>query len=98
LTQLQNAISEKHGLEVTLNCRNGELKEAWYFYHIKGSVRNGEYVPAKPGTSSSATVVVEKKREIGRELSSALYFAAGSPSNCPKTGIRYLPKHRGSRS
>ncbi|KAL1957430.1 hypothetical protein VTO42DRAFT_5998 [Malbranchea cinnamomea] len=66
LAEIQAAISEKHGYEITLNCRNGELNEAWYFYNIKGSVQTGEYIPTEP---------------------------AGSPSTCPKEGIRYLPKN-----
>ncbi|KAI1955007.1 Ribonuclease T2 precursor (RNase T2) [Ophidiomyces ophidiicola] len=70
LKQLQAAISKAHGMEVTLNCKNSELKEVWYFFNVKGSVQTGKYVPTLP---------------------------AGSPSNCPATGIKYTPKNGKAR-
>lgn len=57
LSEIQAAISEKHGLEITLNCRDGKLNEAWYFYNIKGSAQTGEYVPAEPGEYSALPII-----------------------------------------
>ncbi|EER29222.1 Ribonuclease Trv, putative [Coccidioides posadasii C735 delta SOWgp] len=53
LTELQDAISKSHGMEVTLNCRDSRLNEVWYFFNVKGSLQSGTYVPTKPGGASS---------------------------------------------
>ncbi|WEW58371.1 Ribonuclease T2 precursor (RNase T2) [Emydomyces testavorans] len=50
LSQLQSALSKVHGMPVTLNCKNSQLKEVWYFFNVKGSVQTGKYVPAHPGS------------------------------------------------
>ncbi|DAA74875.1 TPA_exp: putative Ribonuclease T2 family [Trichophyton benhamiae CBS 112371] len=68
LRDLQAAVKSSFGMEITFNCKNGALNEAWYFYNVRGSAQTGEYIPTLPG---------------------------GSPSTCPDTGIRYLPKNSG---
>ncbi|KAM5465623.1 Ribonuclease T2 precursor (RNase T2) [Microsporum audouinii] len=69
LSDLQAAVKAAFGMEITFNCRNGALNEAWYFYNVRGSAQTGEYIPTLPG---------------------------GTPSTCPQTGIRYIPKNGGS--
>ncbi|KAK2732659.1 ribonuclease T2-like [Myotisia sp. PD_48] len=69
LGELEDAITGSFGKRVTLNCRNSQLKEVWYFYNVRGSAQTGKYEPTLPG---------------------------GSPSNCPKRGIKYLPKRNSS--
>ncbi|KAF3482878.1 ribonuclease T2-like protein [Arthroderma uncinatum] len=69
LSAMEAAIKASFGMEITLNCRNGALNEAWYFYNVRGSAQTGEYIPTLPG---------------------------GTPSTCPKTGIKYVPKSGGS--
>ncbi|EZF23968.1 hypothetical protein H112_03444 [Trichophyton rubrum D6] len=68
LRDLQAAVKSSFGMEITFNCKNGALNEAWYFYNVRGSAQTGEYIPTLPG---------------------------GTPSTCPETGIRYLPKNGG---
>lgn len=49
---MQDALTNAHGKEVTLNCRSGRLNEVWYFFNIKGSLQTGKYVPTIPGSCS----------------------------------------------
>ncbi|KAL8937640.1 MAG: hypothetical protein Q9216_004331 [Gyalolechia sp. 2 TL-2023] len=59
------ALAKPRGVQVAIQCRNGELDEIWYFYNVRGSIQTGEFVPTEPD---------------------------GAKSNCPATGIKYLPK------
>lgn len=58
LDDIQSALSDKHGSDVTINCKSGAFNEVWYFYNIKGSVQTGEFKSAKPGMSCSLTSTV----------------------------------------
>ncbi|KAL8670377.1 MAG: hypothetical protein Q9168_005082 [Polycauliona sp. 1 TL-2023] len=52
-TAIAKALAKPRGVEVVLQCRNGELDEIWYFYNVKGSVETGDYVVAEPDGSKS---------------------------------------------
>ncbi|KKZ63582.1 ribonuclease T2 family protein [[Emmonsia] crescens] len=54
LSQIQAAISAKHGQQVTLNCKNGQLNEVWYFWNVKGSTQTGEWISTSPAGSGSS--------------------------------------------
>ncbi|KAL8814852.1 MAG: hypothetical protein Q9223_005961 [Gallowayella weberi] len=64
-SQILAALAAPRGVQVSIQCRNGEIDEIWYFFDVQGSVQTGTFVPAEPD---------------------------GSKSNCPATGIKYLPK------
>lgn len=54
LAEIQDVLTAKHGENVIINCnRNNEIDELWYHYNIRGSVQQGEYVPAAPVGSPS---------------------------------------------
>lgn len=40
------------GQEVFLSCRNGVLQEVYYYFHLRGAVANGIFVPTKPPVST----------------------------------------------
>ncbi|KAL9002580.1 MAG: hypothetical protein Q9188_004491 [Gyalolechia gomerana] len=63
--EISAALAKPRGVQVSIQCRNGELDEIWYFYNVRGSVQTGTFVPTEPD---------------------------GAKSNCPATGIKYLPK------
>lgn len=57
---IQKALAEPRGVQVTIRCSKGELNEVWYFYNVRGSVETGSFVPAEPGKNpfKSFTVAV----------------------------------------
>lgn len=67
-----------------MRCRNGAINEIRYYFHVSGSVQTGNFVPSSPGMSCNSN---------GGVLSQILTCMLGSArSNCPMTGIRYIPK------
>lgn len=48
LEDVQRALEDKHGAEVTLGCKGKNLNEVWYHYNVRGSVQTGEFVAAEP--------------------------------------------------
>ena len=46
------ALKAPRKTEAVIQCKNGELKEIWYFYNVLGSVQTGKFVPANPGMAS----------------------------------------------
>ncbi|PHH59500.1 hypothetical protein CDD81_3140 [Ophiocordyceps australis] len=42
------ALKEKHGAPVTLRCKANALTEVWYHYNLRGSLQDGQLVPAAP--------------------------------------------------
>lgn len=78
LEQLQSAIrGSSHGQEATIKCRNGnELSEIWYHFVVRGHLRNA------------------MDMWFGNHVSTGWIAAEqdGQHSNCPESGIRYLPK------
>ncbi|PRT53763.1 Ribonuclease T2-like [Wickerhamiella sorbophila] len=55
--QFQDALSAHvDNSEVYLGCdRNNAITEIWYFFHLKGSVADGTFIPTDSITSSSCT-------------------------------------------
>ncbi|KAI1199916.1 ribonuclease Trv [Nemania serpens] len=48
LADVQAALEEYSGSRVILKCsRHGALHEAWYVWFVKGSLQNGELIPAR---------------------------------------------------
>ena len=72
-----------HGASVYLGCSSGKLNQAWYFYNVKGNVVDGKYKAVE-------------SREFYRSLFGCCFTDISvllvTDSNCPKTGIKYLPK------
>ena len=94
LAELGQAIeSSDHGFPVTFRCnRFGELDEVWYHFTVRGSLRGAaSHSRNQPSPSPlsqypllNATVVRQIFIPTGPN---------GQSSNCPRRGIRYLPKH-----
>lgn len=45
---VQDALARRHGAPVTLRCRDGDFKEVWYHFNVRGSLQEGKFVPAEP--------------------------------------------------
>ena len=46
LSQIQSALKSKFGAEVYIACdSNNAINEVWYFYNIKGSILQQNYLP-----------------------------------------------------
>jgi hypothetical protein len=43
------ALKAFRGVEAKIQCDKGELNEIWYFYHVRGSLQTGTFIPTKPG-------------------------------------------------
>ncbi|KAL8992765.1 MAG: hypothetical protein Q9169_006859 [Polycauliona sp. 2 TL-2023] len=60
------ALAKPRGVEVVIQCRNGELDEIWYFYNVRGSVETGEFVAAEPdGGKSNCPIDVKYLPKTG---------------------------------
>lgn len=53
LAAVQAALKAKHGQDVVINCKGGELNELWYHYNVQGSVQDGKFSAAAPVGSGS---------------------------------------------
>jgi ribonuclease T2 len=84
LADIEDALEVAHGHTVTVHCRQGQLSELWYHFNIAGSLQTGKFVPANPGSLNS-----KMSPKLDNELT---YVTDGQVSNCPRRGIRYLPK------
>ncbi|CAL8585010.1 Ribonuclease T2 precursor (RNase T2) [Xanthoria parietina] len=63
---IQKALAEPRGVQVTIRCSKGELNEIWYFYNVKGSVETGSFVPAEPdGAKSNCPADVKYLPKMG---------------------------------
>lgn len=92
LAELEDAVqASAHGQRVTFRCnRAGELDEVWYHFSVMGSLRlphgEEETIDAGRGPFLNASTVRET-------------FIPAPPdgiiSNCPRRGIKYLPKRGG---
>lgn len=46
LLDIEDALAQGHsGSKVYVGCRDGNLSEIWYYFHVKGNVLTGEYKP-----------------------------------------------------
>ena len=87
ISAIQNALEAAHGSEVVVRCRNGALNEIRYYFNVAGNVQSGTFVPSTPCMLES----------MDGELDLANYINLHtcldpSNSNCPRDGIRYIPK------
>ncbi|KAI4141327.1 MAG: hypothetical protein L6R39_005397 [Caloplaca ligustica] len=75
------ALAKPRGVQVAIQCRSSALDEIWYFYDVRGSVQTGTFVPTNPGKTALKVFVCMQ-----------LTCSDGAKSNCPATGVKYLPK------
>ncbi|KAF8860436.1 ribonuclease T2 [Acephala macrosclerotiorum] len=66
-SEIEDALTSVTGSAVVLGCNRGKLNQAWYSFHVRGSLQTGSFVPSTP---------------VGK----------GMRGNCPRRGIKYLPK------
>jgi ribonuclease T2 len=82
LEAIQAALALPHnGFPVTLRCHGSSLQEVWYHYSVRGPLRHAE-----PFDQSS---------EVALRSNTNIFVPTGpdiSKSNCPSSGIRYMPK------
>ncbi|KAJ9603564.1 Ribonuclease T2 precursor (RNase T2) [Cladophialophora chaetospira] len=94
LTELEGAVSSsKHGQPVTFRCNHrGELNEVWFHFSVMGSLRN-----STPSHSASSTINNSDTSIFLNATTVRKHFIPAPPdgilSNCPRQGIKYLPKH-----
>jgi ribonuclease T2 len=80
LSDLVDAIAAAHGRDVTFRCRGSELQEIWYHYSVRGPLRHASpFNETLAAQSSTTKMFVPADPDIAK-------------SNCPSSGIRYLPK------
>ena len=48
LDDIISALSAQRGVSPVVACDHGELREAWYFFNVRGSVQTGQFVPSEP--------------------------------------------------
>lgn len=86
LADIEDALKEGHGADVTVRCHYQSLNEIWYHFNVAGRLQTGEFVPTSPGMSNlRSQTLLPKSDENFRKQD-------GPKSNCPKTGIHYKPK------
>lgn len=80
LADLQAAVASSHGHPVTFRCHGSELQEIWYHYSVRGPLRHAQPFNESAAAQSPTTKMFEPAEpDIAK-------------SNCPRDGIRYLPK------
>ncbi|RSL95219.1 Ribonuclease Trv [Fusarium ambrosium] len=53
-SEIQDALEEQHGAQVTLGCSGKNLNEVWYHFNVQGSLQEGTFVPSDPDGSKSS--------------------------------------------
>ena len=48
IEEIQEPLMKAHGAPVTVGCHGTRLSEIWYHFNVRGSVQEGEWVPALP--------------------------------------------------
>ena len=86
------ALKKPRGVDVAIQCaKKNQLDEIWYFYDVAGSVQTGNFIPTNPGMSLN--FLPPRPFSIAMMAGTNHTLSAdGSKSNCPATGIQYLPK------
>ncbi|KAL9105013.1 MAG: hypothetical protein Q9163_000110 [Psora crenata] len=88
--QILAALRSPRGVDVAIQCSNtNEFDEIWYFYNVQGSVQTGTFIPANPGQ------LLLQYPAVYAPVANFVFPIDGAKSNCPATGIRYLPKTTG---
>lgn len=86
--EIEDALSQAHGAEVTVRCRNHNLNELWYYFNVAGSLQTGKFVSSNPGSFPFFPPLNPKQSHPPANHISK----DGQTSNCPRRGIRYQPK------
>lgn len=92
LSEIQSALSAKHGASVYLGCTDdGSLDEVWYFFNVRGSLQTGEFVSTEAvgATSSCPDTGVKyapKKSSGGPSSSPASSSTAPATSTSASAG------------
>jgi ribonuclease T2 len=103
LRDLEDALSNSHhGQTVTFRCNHrGELDEVWYHFSVMGSLANSvDHLPTHHFLHNNQVLLNIDEKDPGSIFlnASAVYkhFIPSKPdgqiSNCPRRGIKYLPK------
>jgi ribonuclease T2 len=103
LRELEDAVSgSRHGQTVTFRCNHrGELDEIWYHFSVMGSLANSvDHLPSHYSPLDQQAVLdndVDSTGSVFLNTSSVYkHFLPTKPdgqiSNCPRRGIKYLPK------
>ena len=45
---IREALRTKHGVSATIGCKGGVLDSVWYYFHVDGSLKAGDFVAAEP--------------------------------------------------
>ena len=48
---IEKALNDAHGAQVTIRCHGGAFNEIWYHYNVAGRLQTGTFEPANAGTS-----------------------------------------------
>ena len=83
------ALKAPRGVDAVIQCENtNELDQIYYFFDVQGSVQSGTFIPTAPGKS-----LPHSFPQATHSLThSTNPQTAGSKSDCPATGVKYLPK------
>lgn len=81
------ALKAPRGVTAVIQCENtNELDEIWYFYDVKGSVQTGTFIPTNPSKTPPPFLSLFPSNSADR------FIIDGASSDCPATGVKYLPK------
>ncbi|KAL8917799.1 MAG: hypothetical protein Q9172_005688 [Xanthocarpia lactea] len=104
-TEILAALAKPRGVQVAIQCRNGELDEIWYFYEVRGSVQTGEFVPSNPdGAKSNCPANVKYLPKTSTPPSTTAVTSTGTPPTgtptpgSPFSGRGTLPVTSGGKT
>ncbi|RMD42391.1 hypothetical protein DV735_g2714, partial [Chaetothyriales sp. CBS 134920] len=96
LSDLQAALAPlQAGANVTIRCDGSELREVWYYFRVRGPLRDAPPFTSSSSSSSTSNTAITNDDDDGGD-SIFVPAESSSGSNCPQTGIQYLPKQASS--
>ncbi|ETI24928.1 hypothetical protein G647_04298 [Cladophialophora carrionii CBS 160.54] len=104
LGDLEDAVSSsRHAQPVTFRCNyKGELNEIWYHFSVRGSLRHSSTYANTAGSLPGGESAAAAASPFLNASTVHRHFVPAPPdgilSNCPRRGIKYLPKHPSSHS
>ena len=86
LAAINAALEKARGVSAVVQCSDGALDEAWYYFDVKGSVQTGTFVPTNQGMCRLRCGPTTDPDYAN------VFTEVGGSSSCPSTGVKYLPK------
>ncbi|KAJ9285492.1 hypothetical protein DTO021C3_6884 [Paecilomyces variotii] len=91
LADIEDALKEGHGADVTVRCHYQSLNEIWYNFNVAGRLQTGEFVPTSPdGPKSNCPKTGIHYKPKRSKPPSTTTSAPSDPTRSPSNGRGHL--------